>query len=156
MPSALSRYSSRYSRSSGGSASNSGAEKNSPSVRPSPSQMSLIVSNLGFLLFPYRMFLRLDGGSAQSVARRLTLIFLSSHRRRMRIFTASVALIFFSPSGFLSCGCESFRFNYIPVLHRREARFPGAACRPKILKSAVVCGLSFSSISSVLFPCAFE
>lgn len=55
----------------------SGVEKNCPRVMSSPSQMSLMVSSLGFWLLPYRMFLMLDGGRALTVASRLMVMLRS-------------------------------------------------------------------------------
>lgn len=45
--------------------SNSGVEKNSPRVVSRPSQIIFMVISFGFWLFPYRIFLILDGGSAE-------------------------------------------------------------------------------------------
>lgn len=72
-----------------------------PRVIPRPSQMSLMVSSFGFRLFPYRMFLMLDGGSALTVASRLMVMSCSWQRRRMRSRTASLVFMLHLPDFFL-------------------------------------------------------
>jgi hypothetical protein len=80
------------------SASNSFVLKNSPNVIPTPSHIILIVSILGFLLLPYKIFFTDEGGSADKFASLFMLILRSSHSCSIRLRIAVTVSIQSPPS----------------------------------------------------------
>ena len=115
------------------SLSNSGVLKNAPSVMPSPSHSILIVMSLGFLLFPYKIFLMDEGGSAQRVASLLIVIFRSPQSCNILCLSAkrrSPLCRYCQKSG-----CATFFETYAPHLRlwRGQRDAQGKPCYARAL-----------------------